>query len=273
MTVAALRLFWHYLHGPRWWLACLLTVASGVGFAMLYRTWTTTAEDREFAAKGVRTEAQIMLRSESPEWEGPEDRPEMKSRYRLHYHFKDADDEEQVGVALVPKATWLRYQLGDYLTIEYLSEQPARSRALERERPALGVAGMLVFGVGLLGILSGFVLMAGAWVRAWRRWRVVRKGIPCLGRVTEFLAPGTRNGQDSMAANAPAVHLGYTFKDQRGMLHDGRTAPLAPRLASRWHPGDPILVLYAPNDMFRHEVDLFGTRAHDLNMLLQRVAD
>jgi hypothetical protein len=271
MRFAALRLFWHYLHGPRWWFASLLTVASGVGFGMLHSIWTTTAEDREFSAKGVRTEAQIMLRSETPEWDGPDDRPELKTRYRLHYHFKDADDEEQVGVAVVPKTTWLHYELGDSLAIEYLADQPARSRALERERPPLGIAGLLVFGIGSLGVLGGLVLMAVAWVRAWRRWRVVRKGIPCLGRITEVLAAGTRNGHDSVAAGRPAL-LGYSFRDQRGMLHDGRTPPLAPCLASRWQPGDPILVLYAPNDIFRHEVDLFGTRATELNVLLNRVA-
>jgi len=268
MALAAFRLFWHYLHGPRWWLCCLLTVASAVGLGTLYRTWTTTAEDREFAAQGVRTEAQIMLRSETPEWEGPEDRPELKVRYRLHYHFKDADDDEQVGVAVVPKTTWLRYQLGDSLAIEYLAGQPGRSRALERERPPLGVAALLVFGLGLLLVLSGLALLATAWVRAWRRWRVVRHGIPCLGRITEVLAPGTRNGHDPTAA----FHLGYTFKDQRGMPHDGRTTPLAPALASRWQPGDPILVLYTPNDIFRHEVDLFGARANDLHALLNRMA-
>jgi hypothetical protein len=266
---AAFRLFWHYLNSPRWWLGCLLTVASGAGWAMFYRAWTTTVEDREFAAHGVRTVAEVNLRSEVPEWVGPEGRPEMKMRYRLHYAFKDADNDEQFGVAQVPKSTWLRYQPGDTLAIEYLPDQPGRNRAFERERPPVGVTGLLVLGLGLLVVLSGALLLVTAWVRAWRRWRVVRSGIPCLGRVTEVLTTARRNGRDPLTAGC---HLGYSFMDQRGMAHDGRTAPLDPALASRWQPGDPILVLYAPNDIFRHEVDLFGARADDLHGLLNRVA-
>ena len=267
--LAAFRLFWHYLNSPRWWLGCLLTVASGAGWAMFYRAWTTTDEDREFAAHSVRTVAEINLRSELPEWVGPEGHPEMKMRYRLHYVFKDADNDDQFGVALVPKSTWLRYQPGDTLAVEYLPEQPGRSRAFERERPPVGVTGLLVLGLGLLVVLSGVLLLMTAWVRAWRRWRVVRSGIACLGRVTEVRSPAERNGHAPVDAGC---HVGYTFTDQRGMTHDGRTAPLDPALVSRWQPGDPILILYTPNDIFRHEVDLFGARAEDLHDLLHPVA-
>ena len=269
MMLAALPVFWHYLNTPRWWLGCLLTVASAAGFGALYQAWATSPEDRDFAAHGVRTQAEIMFRSEVPEWEDVDGRPEMKVRYRLHYMFKDADNDDQVGVALVPKATWLRYQLGDTLTIEYLPDQPGRNRALVRERPPLGVAGFLVLGLGALLVLGGLLLLGTAWVRAWRRWRVVRGGIACLGRITEVSHPPGRNGD---VAGASACHLGYTFTDERGMARDGRTARLDPAVAARWQPGDPILVLCAPNDIFRHEVDLFGVRAEDLNVLLNRVA-
>jgi hypothetical protein len=270
MTRSAPRLFWHYLNSPRWWFGCLLTAGSVVGVVVLFWTWTTTAEDREFAAKGVRTVAQISLRSETPEWVG-EDQSEMITRYQLHYYFLDPEGNEQTGVATVLKPTWLRYQAGDTLAIEYLADQPARNRALERQRPPLGIAGTVVFGLGLLLVLGGLILLGTAWVRGRRRWRIVRTGIPSLGRITEILASGARNGHDQPAAHA-AYHLGYTFQDQRGVSHDGRTAALTPGLASRWHLGDPILVLYAPDDIFRHEVDLFGARAEDLNLLLNRSA-
>jgi hypothetical protein len=271
MMAVALRLFWHYLNGLGWWVGWLLTAGGVAGFATIHSAWTTTDEDREFAAHGVRTEARVMLRSEANEWVGPDDHQEVKPRYRLHYHYTDADDTEQVGVAVVPKATWLGYELGDPLAIEYLSDQPARSRAIERERPPLGVAALSVFGVGLLVAVAGLGLLGTVLLRAWRRWRVVRTGLPCLGRITEVVAAGT-NGHVHSAPRPPARQLGYTFKDQRGMSHEGRTAALTPDMASRWQLGDPILVLYAPNDIFRHEVDLFGTRAEDLNVLLNRVS-
>jgi Protein of unknown function (DUF3592) len=269
--LAALPLFWHYLNSPRWWLGCLVTVVSAVGFGALYWAWTTSPEDREFAAHGIRTQAEIMFRSEVPEWEDVDGRPEMKVRYRLHYMFKDADHDDHVGVALVPKTTWLRYQLGDTLSIEYLPDQPGRNRALVRERPPLGAAGFLVLGLGALFVLGGVLLLGASWVRAWRRWRVVRRGIACLGRITEVSGSAGRNGNGHAPA-AAHCHLGYTFTDERGMAHDGRTARLESAFASRWQPGDPILILYAPHDIFRHEVDLFGARTDDLNVLLNRVA-
>jgi hypothetical protein len=270
MALSAPRLFWHFLHSPRWWCGLLLTVGSGIGLAVLYGTLTTTAEDRAFAARGVRTGAEITLRSEANEWEDAGGRPEMRTDYRVHYRFHDDAGNEQMGVAVVPKSTWLRYQAGDTLAIEYLPDQPDRSRALERLRPPLGMAVGVAFGSGLFLLLGGLVLVGSAWSRARRRWRVVRNGIPCLGRVTEVLTAPNPNGHEAHAGKPSGYHLGYTFQDSRGVHHDGQTAGLPPEVAFHWKPGDPILVLYAPPDIFRHEVDLFGARADDLQTLLNR---
>jgi hypothetical protein len=154
----------------------------------------------------------------------------------------------------VPEAVWKRHQIGDTIRIRYMPDDPHRSRMDEHQRSAMGKPTLILVVIGGLLVVTGTGLVLTAILRACRRAYVVRHGIPTLGFVTEVVA-------------TPARRLGYTFLDHRGVRHDGQTADLAGRRAEHWHMGDPILVLYHPDNLLRHEVDLFGARADDLAQL------
>jgi hypothetical protein len=225
-------------------------------------------EDRRFAEHGVRTKGKVEFRGQDIEWIGPAEDQKPETVFYLHYQYYDGAGQEQRGASRVTKPTWQHYKLGDALAIEYLNDQSDKSRADDRQRSAVTAGLMVGTGAGLALTIIGAALIATAIWRARRRLGVIQHGVPSLGKVTEIVAHGQNGESQGSIMTRADYRIRYSFTDQRGALRDGQTAALPHSVASRWHAGDPILVLYHPNDLFRHEVDLFEARPDDLSGLL-----
>ena len=257
------RLFWRFLNGRRWWLGFALLAAglAGSAAASLARTHRED-EDGRFAAGAARTEGRVMSKAQNKD-------PAGKTVYSMLYQYQDADGETFQEMARVSEATWHHYPVGGAVAVEYAARQPDVSRLEERERPPPSPALVALGGTALLLAAGGLFLCAAAILRARRRARVVRHGVACLGRVTELVAAPAANGTGRRTVPRKATyHLAYTFTDQRGVLREGQTTALPRGFESRWRPGDSVLVLYQPPDVYRHEVDLYGARADALAELL-----
>jgi hypothetical protein len=268
MTIASSRLWWCYLNGAGWWFGLLLTAAGGSLAGIALGTHPRPGDDQQFAEAGIRTEARVVSKAQLKEPVDAGAEPEWSTVYTILYQYQDSDGETFQGTARVNEATWYRYQVGDTLWVEYLAHQSDKSRADDRERPPLGWRVVMMMGAGGVVSVAGLAILATATLRARRRMRVVRDGVPCLGRVIDVLTETPGNHQGKPGRKRSNYFLAYSFTDQRGVLRDGQTAGLPRGFESRWHAGDPVLVLYKPPDIYRHEVDLFGARADELaNMI------
>jgi hypothetical protein len=256
MAVSHVELFWCYLNRPGWWLGVALCVIGG-SLAGGARYLQGLPRERDLP-DGVRTVGQVVHKGERTEWPETDHGAKPRVIYSLRYEFRDAEGQERQGTAEVPPAAWQRYQAGDAIGVRYPVGNPELNRADDVlvNPPAPGWAAATLAGAVLGAAGSGLGLLCLS--RAWRRTRVVCGGVPSVGRVTEVVpddAPGSR------------LRVGYRFTDDRGVGRDGRTSPLPRPVASRWRPGDPILVLFRPDDVFRHEVDVYGARDDELAAL------
>jgi hypothetical protein len=268
MNTSAARLRWHYLQETRFRLGLILTVAGVVlGVAGWFAKIWTDAEERSYFLDGVSARGTIIFKGSRKDWDGPPERGQLKTVYVLHYEYSDRQDRTYHGSVDVAGRDWDRYRPGETLAIEYLAGQPDKSRAELRAPPPLGWTVLVLLASAILLAMVGVVLVIRSWLRARRRLAVVREGIASLGRITNIVGPGGP-GHRPPASPSPPCTLWYTFTDCKGVSRDGFTAPLPPGLADHWRAGDPILVLFHPHDIYRHEVDLFGVRTDELTELV-----
>jgi len=142
-------------------------------------------------------------------------------------------------------------------------DNPEESRPLEAAAPTRW--GLLLFGaIGGLFASLGIGLASHALITSARPARIVRDGTPVLGVVNEIAE------NDSALKVAGTYRLVYCFTDESGTAWEGRGPPQPWSLASRWDPGENILVLFDPKDPARNEADLFETRNDDLDRLLDQ---
>jgi hypothetical protein len=266
MNISLPILFWKYLAGARWWLGIFLAL---LGFGVCggwYITWSKgELVDRDLPGKTIRTEGVIQSRERKNDWVGPPDDLQFKSVYLLRYKYQDPEGQPFTGTAAVSQVAFNSVTEGDPVQVEFSAERPDLNRLVGLERPPMGWPGFaLIMVFSVIGLL-GLWLMATALLRAQRRSRMIMGGRPCLGRVNEVVGPAER---DAVPHHRSKYYLGYSFTDHKGIVREGRTQTLTPNVVGHWQPGDPILVLYHPENIHRHEVDLYGVRGDDLARLL-----
>lgn len=256
MTVSSLRM--RYLKSSFWWWFGLIWAVVGTIF-IIVAAFIWLAE-QEFANGGVSTTGTILEKGYDETIDDDDD----DVSYWLSYRY-DAGEQEYVGERDVSLDTWNRYREGDAVTIEYLRDDPGRSRVADDGvvtrwlLPLIfGVVGVLLGGIGWFLVVRSFRTVG-------RRIRALQEGAPALGRVIALLE------ETSVKVNKRhPFYLTYEFTDDSCEHREGNS-PLLPRaLESRWHADDPILVLYERDDPSRHEVDLFEVRGDDLADLLSR---
>jgi hypothetical protein len=265
MSASRTRLFWRYLTGPRWWWGFVLTLTGAVlALGVLRGPLWTNDEDRQFAADGVWTTGTITMRGRDPEVVGG-DPAQRQTIYRLYYEYQDKQARVYQGWSRVTPEVWDRNRQGDRVDVEYLAGQPKTSRADVRERTPLGWWFLVLLSMALLLTGAGVVFLVSSCLRARRRTNVIFHGIPSLGHVTQVVSA---HGNGELPRGKSGPFLLYTFKDQRGVVRDGHSPALPRGLESHWQPGDAILVLFHPHDIYRHEIDLFNVRGEELAELI-----
>ncbi len=261
MAVSGLRL--RYLKSSfSWWFGLIWAV---VGIAFVVVAAFLWVGEQRFARAGLSTTGTILEKGYEESIEDVGDRDDDVS-YWLSYRYRDvAGQEEYVGQHDVSLDTWNRYREGDAVPIEYLRDDPGESRVAADGVIARWLLPAIFGGVGvLLGGIGGF-LAARSLRTVGRRVRALRDGVPTPGRVIAVLK------ETSVKVNGRhPLYLTYEFTDYGGERREGKSPFLPRALESRWHAGDPILVLYDREDPSRHEVDLFGVRGADSASLLPR---
>lgn len=273
MSMSPAHLYWRYLNTPAWWFGLVFGTVGCLVLAVPY--WSATnadEEDRQFAANGVRATAKITFKNQGTQPVGAPGRTPVPF-FSVVYLYQDSTGQNHTGSANVTAETWSRHTIGDSISIEYVGDSPDKSRLLAPHTSETPVASVRWWGLGPALICVGLILVLAALLRAWRRTRVIRHGVPALGRVVGTQAAVSwlvQILQMQRANKTLSYYLRYTFTDQSGSAREGLTPELPTDMETRWQPGDPILVLYDPNNVLHHEVDLFGARQQELAALLDQ---
>jgi 4-amino-4-deoxy-L-arabinose transferase-like glycosyltransferase len=270
MALSPSRVFWKYLNSPAWWVGLVLTVV-GIVLLAIWQVASTSSEEeqRRFTVAGVRTTARItMINFNPPVAQKPGQPPEQS--YAVVYQYQDAAGHNHGGSFNIRMEERSCYNIGDSLPIEYLKDNPENSRQLDSGTPA---APPFFKWFGLVLLCGGPVLFLFALARAWRRMRIVRHGIPVLGRVLGIQTAVPlyiQILQMQRADKTPSHYLRYSFQDPGGSIREVLGPELPVGMETRWQPGDPVLVLHHPNNIKRQIVDIFGARQEDLEALLAK---
>jgi hypothetical protein len=266
MACSSLRLAWHYLGGVGALVVLIMALFGLIAVIGVVAIIIDGSQAR------VRTSARVIDKGKvfnpqppTPKAKGPP-QPVDPFAYWLKYTYQDQSGQAHTSQVFLASAAWNQHETGSTVTVEYVEARPEESR-LDiggHSSPWLGV--MITLGIGLL--LLGLSLLAT--VSAWRdvapRIRLIRNGIPAVGRVTHVVAkdpPMVVKGQQ------PRMNyvLQFRFSTPDGQEFAGESVPLSDRQL-RWQPGEPILILYHPANPSVHEPDLFGTRADDLRLMV-----
>ncbi len=256
------RIYWLYIRSSRWWLGPLAIAGGLVCLWGSQHHWQQTdADSLRFKETGVLVAGKIIQKTERSDWHGAA----SKLKYSLRYRYTDNAGAEHHGNAEVSEPMWKRYHLDDTVSVTFLAGEPATSQLSEHGDHAKHPAQLVALFCGTALVVGGTVHLLYIFVRAWRKVRVIKHGVASVARVDHVTsdAPEIRNG-DHQGGKTARRRLGYSFVDHRGIARDGETMLLPFHLASRWRPGDPILVVYHPDHVLRHEVDLFGARSEEL---------
>ncbi|MBI4584822.1 MAG: DUF3592 domain-containing protein [Planctomycetes bacterium] len=205
--------------------------------------------EREIQQSGVRAEATLV---EKIHRSGKDN----SSTYLLKYVFHDAAGQEHIRESQVNWETWRQFEDGSKLPIVYLPGNPSRNRLggelAESEWTLALVFGSLGFILG--GI--GWILVLRGVGKAWRAVQVLQNGVVVEGRVTSVeRAPNVKINKRH------PQFFRYRFKGPDGQDYQGESPYLPPRLEDKWQTGDPIPVVYDPDDPARHQPDIFGLRS------------
>jgi hypothetical protein len=158
--------WWNVGRDSRWWAGVLLTLV-GFLFAILVRA--AREEDGVFHTTGMRAMATVIGKDTQTEFL----HNILTTKYTLRYTYDAAGRAHWLGWGEVPYDRWERIDVGDIVRIEYLPENPARSRLAESadidSREAWWWAAVLM--AFLLGV-SGCLLSAYALIRVARQAQV-----------------------------------------------------------------------------------------------------
>ena len=276
MAMSSLRLWWRYFTNETSWTAVLVAVLllGAMLFAGIGGQVRAAFERARFTEAGLPTTAEVVAKLDGKR--GP----------WLRYRYQDAEARTFVARDWVPRSYWNRISVGDIVKIDYLGHEPKTSRVQPAE---FGDASNVPLDLLCTAVLCVPILIVGWFIvvrpmrTAWRQMRIVRNGLPVLGRVTEVCADppvrglaGNRRSRrkrrqaptpeaadakpDGKAPSSSARYLKYAFLDSDGREWTDESPNLPSDLANRWRRGDSILVLYMPGDPSRNEPDVFAAR-------------
>lgn len=248
---------WRYLKMSFIWWFGLIWAAVGTPFFII--GVCTYKSEFHFRAHSVSATATVVEKGHDTNSKGD-------SHYWMRYVYHDPAGAEQVGLADLSWKAWRKYNDGDALQITYLSENPARSRVNDEDAGPWWVAPLIFSALGLAFGGVGWFLVIRAIVKTGQEVRLLRFGVPALGRVKSV-----EINMQVKINNRNPYYLMYEFKDDSGTMREGRSNDLPLRLQDDWQAGDAILVLYDQFDPSQHEVDIFNQRPDDLAMLKSRM--
>lgn len=256
MGLVNLRMRWCYLRTSFWWWFGLIWAVVGTPFLVIgLVVWS---QDQHALRGGIATTATIIQKDHDAD-------ASDRDGYFLRFRYVDAAGEEHEVEEGVPRPAWLRYRPGQRVAIEYLENQPAKSRLAENVGHDAGVIKWVFTLLGLAFAGLGWGLLVGSWVGAGRRTRLLCRGVPALGQVT-----GVERRLNIEINGRHPAYLTFQFTDSQGRVRSGESSLLPRAIENRWQPGDPILVLYEDDNPARNEADVHEFRADDLAALSRR---
>jgi hypothetical protein len=256
MNMSYARLRWLYLRGPFLWGGL---GASVFGLLMLLLGFLVWQTEQGFQERAIRVVAKVTGKENGMEMVGKK----YEMVYRLNCTFPKVGGGSSKGKLRVSGHDWQQAKTGDEVAVEFDSTNPGTLRRAGTDAHADW--GLLILG-GIGGVFAviGITLAVIAFVDSGRRARLVRCGIPTLGVVGELA------GNDSALKVTGTYRLTYSFTGPNGTTFEGRGPAQSKSLATRWDPGETILVLYDARNPKRSEADVFEARNEELAKLQEQ---
>jgi hypothetical protein len=262
MNIPLSALRWRYFGGGHSVAGIAIGLLLGTLFLVI--GYFTRATQQEYDRDGATTTATVTGKDHHLQ-PGAGHKGQPRTTYTLQYRFQDEQGQTHEGGDTVELGYWNGHGKGNQVVIEYLRHHPEQSRIVEGRELAAHWGHHLLLAIGSVLAAGVFVLTLGGWIWAGRKARLVQKGEPFLGAVTEHQSRSFSLNQQK--PREPSVRLLYTFTDAEGTERAGKSCWLPKDLVPRWPPGTPILVLQDPTRPTRFEADIFEARADDLARL------
>jgi hypothetical protein len=220
--------FWFWFGGI--WLAV------GAPFLVLgaFFAWNELTLESRLALAGQRAQGMVLVKS----WDNDSD--SRHPNRHVEYRFTTAAGKTVRSEATVSESAWEAMRERAAVDVTYLPDSPRVNRI--DGRVVQWVMPVVFCGVGaLLTLLGGFVMLkAISTARFVRRLR--EQGLSVAAQVIEVTPT------NYMVNRVHQWVVLYRYRDHAGIEHDGRSPPMSPQDAERWHPGDRVKVLF---DRFR----------------------
>jgi hypothetical protein len=157
--------------------------------------------------------------------------------YELSYSFFDRNAVGHSNRGDVPRATYEQARPGSRYTIQYLPDDPERSRVLGKD-DTLPIAGLMAFAIGGLAY-SLYAIVAGS-----RRLAAVKRiaevGQPVTATVTKLK-------RATLRGIGKSVTVEYSYSDPFGRARRGRGPLMYPSEGAKYPVGGPVSVLVDPD--------------------------
>jgi hypothetical protein len=157
------------------------------------------------------------------------------TRYLVHYRFDTPTGTRADGSKEVSVEQWEQLEPGSTITVEFVPQSPARSRSVEdSDWPAAAAFS----GLGAIFLVVGTALLVTALRELLRYRRLSRSGVAASATVTTVTHSAT------VINGVQQWEIHYSYADQAGKPHEGRSACVPPEEAQRWRRGDRGLVRF-----------------------------
>ena len=214
---------------PRLFFVLFGAILLVVGTVALVGGVFTGLDEGRFGAEAVETDATVVDKAIDRDSDDDTD-------YLVTYTFTPPDGFDVTRSQEIDRDEWDALQPGNEIRVEYLPDDPSRSRVV-------GTGGWV--GPIIAAVFGGIAAPAGAvltliGVRRIRRHRqILREGIAVPATV---IGPEATNIRVNRQQQWVVV---YRYVDRMGGEHMGRSDPMAMHRALEWQPGSTAVIRYA----------------------------
>jgi Protein of unknown function (DUF3592) len=216
--------FWFVFGGL--WLAVGALFAS-IGGVVLWRD--STLEQR-LALEGTTVPGVVLAKR----MQGGRD---QEPRFEIDYRFTPAAGALTEQTATIDGKTWDALVEGEPVAVNYVREAPWLNRIPGQTAERL-ILGIVFTGLGSLLAAAGGAILWWAAARRKLVHELAREGMRVDGEVVEVAPANFRINW------TPQLTIRYRYRDHAGMVHEGKTPPLASEEAQRSRAGDRGEVRY-----------------------------
>lgn len=157
--------------------------------------------------------------------------------YELSYSFFDGNAQGHSNRGDVPRATYERARPGSRYTIQYLLDDPERSRFLGKD-DTLPIAGLMAFAIG--GLAYGVYAIVAGSRRLAALKRIAEAGQPVTATVTKLK-------RATLRGIGRTVTVEYSYSDAFGRSRRGRGPLMYPSEGAKYPVGGSVRVLVDPD--------------------------